>query len=206
MKITMTSVLVDDQAKALEFYVGLLGFLKKVDMELPGGAGRWLTLVSPEAPDGVQLLLEPDQHPAARPFKSALFETASPRLLRVEDIQKEYGDWPGGEWPSGRSRRTRDRYHGGFRDARESRPDPSGGGGINRPASVTIVRTFVSQPPRSSPPGRTPALLRAGSPHPMRGPEASADARPGGRYRIVVVDAEGDGVTTASTAPCGKRL
>jgi catechol 2,3-dioxygenase-like lactoylglutathione lyase family enzyme len=91
MKITMTSVLVDDQAKALEFYVGVLGFVKKVDMELPGGAGRWLTVVSPEAPDGVQLLLEPDQHPAARPFKSALFEDGIPATsFEVEDIQKEY--------------------------------------------------------------------------------------------------------------------
>ena len=91
MKITMTSVLVDDQAKALEFYVGVLGFLKKVDMELPGGAGRWLTLVSPEAPDGVQLLLEPDQHPAAKPFKSALVADGIPATsFEVDDIQKEY--------------------------------------------------------------------------------------------------------------------
>jgi catechol 2,3-dioxygenase-like lactoylglutathione lyase family enzyme len=91
MKITMTSVLVDDQARALEFYVGVLGFVKKMDMELPGGAGRWLTVVSPEAPDGVQLLLEPDQHPAAKPFKRALFEDGIPATsFEVEDIQKEY--------------------------------------------------------------------------------------------------------------------
>jgi catechol 2,3-dioxygenase-like lactoylglutathione lyase family enzyme len=91
MKITLTSVLVDDQAKALEFYTGVLGFLKKVDMELPEGAGRWLTLVSPEAPDGVQLLLEPDQHPAAKPFKSALVADGIPATsFEVEDIQKEY--------------------------------------------------------------------------------------------------------------------
>jgi len=87
----MTSVLVDDQAKALEFYVGVLGFVKKVDMELPGGAGRWLTVVSPEAPDGVQLLLEPDGHPAAKPFKKAIFEDGIPATsFEVEDIQKEY--------------------------------------------------------------------------------------------------------------------
>ena len=91
MKISMTSVLVDDQAKALEFYVGVLGFVKKVDMELPGGAGRWLTVVSPEAPDGVQLLLEPDGHPAAKPFKKAIFEDGIPATsFEVEDIQKEY--------------------------------------------------------------------------------------------------------------------
>jgi catechol 2,3-dioxygenase-like lactoylglutathione lyase family enzyme len=91
MKITMTSLLVDDQAKALEFYVGVLGFVKKMDMELPGGAGRWLTVVSPEAPDGVQMLLEPDQHPAAKPFKSALVKDGIPATsFEVEDIQKEY--------------------------------------------------------------------------------------------------------------------
>ena len=91
MKISMTSVLVDDQAKALEFYVGVLGFVKKVDMELPGGAGRWLTVVSPEVPDGVQLLLEPDAHPAAKPFKKAIFEDGIPATsFEVEDIQKEY--------------------------------------------------------------------------------------------------------------------
>jgi len=87
----MTSVLVDDQAKALEFYVGVLGFVKKVDMELPGGAGRWLTVVSPEVPDGVQLLLEPDAHPAAKPFKKALFADGIPATsFEVDDIQKEY--------------------------------------------------------------------------------------------------------------------
>ena len=91
MKISMTSVLVDDQAKALEFYVGVLGFVKKVDMELPGGAGRWLTVVSPEAPDGVQLLLEPDAHPAAGPFKKALFQDGIPATsFEVGDVQKEY--------------------------------------------------------------------------------------------------------------------
>jgi len=91
MKITMTSVLVDDQAKALEFYVGVLGFVKKMDMELPGGAARWLTVVSPEAPDGVQLLLEPDGHPAAKPFKKSIFEDGIPATsFEVEDIQKEY--------------------------------------------------------------------------------------------------------------------
>jgi len=91
MKITMTSVLVDDQAKALEFYVRVLGFVKKVDMELPGGAGRWLAVVSPEAPDGVQLLLEPDGHPAAKPFKKAIFEDGIPATsFEVGDDRKEY--------------------------------------------------------------------------------------------------------------------
>ena len=69
MRINITSVLVDDQAKALDFYTEVLGFVKKTD--LPTGDSRWLTVVSPEAPDGVELLLEPDSHPAAGPTFSA---------------------------------------------------------------------------------------------------------------------------------------
>ena len=66
MKILFSSVLVDDQAKALAFYTDVLGFRPKSDVPL--GANRWLTVVSPEAPDGVELVLEPDEHPAAKPF------------------------------------------------------------------------------------------------------------------------------------------
>ena len=68
MKINLTSVLVDDQAKALAFYTDVLGFVKKTDVPL--GEHRWLTVVSPEDPDGTELLLEPDGHPAAQPFKT----------------------------------------------------------------------------------------------------------------------------------------
>jgi catechol 2,3-dioxygenase-like lactoylglutathione lyase family enzyme len=68
MKITLTSILVDDQEKALRFYTDALGFVKKTDT--PVGEHRWLTVVSPEAPDGPELLLEPDEHPAARPFNA----------------------------------------------------------------------------------------------------------------------------------------
>ena len=64
MKIVTTSVLVDDQARALAFYTDVLGFVKKTD--IPTGDARWLTVVSPDAPDGVELLLEPDGHPAAK--------------------------------------------------------------------------------------------------------------------------------------------
>ena len=80
MRITVTSVLVDDQAKALTFYRDQLGFEPKHD--IPMGDHRWLTLTAPEAPDGVELLLEPDGHPAAKPFKQALVEAAyrTPRL------------------------------------------------------------------------------------------------------------------------------
>jgi catechol 2,3-dioxygenase-like lactoylglutathione lyase family enzyme len=63
MRINLASVLVDDQEKALRFYTEILGFLKKTDV--PVGEARWLTVVSPDAPDGTELLLEPDGHPAA---------------------------------------------------------------------------------------------------------------------------------------------
>jgi catechol 2,3-dioxygenase-like lactoylglutathione lyase family enzyme len=78
MRINLASVLVDDQEKALRFYTEVLGFLKKHDVPL--GEARWLTVVSPDAPDGTELLLEPDGHPAAKPFKQALVSstTASP--------------------------------------------------------------------------------------------------------------------------------
>ena len=76
MKIVLTSVLVDDQEKARRFYTEVLGF--KVKMDVPMGEHRWLTLVSADDPDGVQLVLEPDAHPAARPFKAALLEDGIP--------------------------------------------------------------------------------------------------------------------------------
>ena len=68
MRISLTSVLVDDQDKALGFYTEVLGFLKRND--IPLGEARWLTVASPDSPQGPELLLEPDDHPAARPFKA----------------------------------------------------------------------------------------------------------------------------------------
>ena len=89
MKIILTSVLVDDQAKALAFYTDVLGFRPKSD--IPLGEHRWLTVVSPDAPDGVELLLEPDEHPAARPFKAALVEDGIPfTSFAVDDVQRAY--------------------------------------------------------------------------------------------------------------------
>ncbi|MGH2385285.1 MAG: VOC family protein, partial [Candidatus Limnocylindria bacterium] len=89
MSITVTSVLVDDQAKALDFYTDKLGFVKKTDV--PAGEHRWLTVVSPEAPDGVELLLEPDAHPAAGPFKAALVADGIPATsFAVDDVQAEF--------------------------------------------------------------------------------------------------------------------
>lgn len=90
MKIVVTSVLVDDQAKALNFYTDVLGFTKKADV--PVGEARWLTVVSPEDPDGVELNLEPDgNHPAAQPFKAALVADGIPwTSFGVTNVQAEY--------------------------------------------------------------------------------------------------------------------
>ena len=77
LKINLTSVLVDDQDRALRFYTDVLGFQLKHDVPLGGGM-RWLTVVSPAAPDGVELVLEPSEHPAVGPFKSALVEDGIP--------------------------------------------------------------------------------------------------------------------------------
>ncbi|MFE0591056.1 VOC family protein [Micromonospora echinospora] len=88
MRINVTSVLVDDQAKALAFYTEKLGFIKKTDV--PAGEARWLTVVSPADPDGVELLLEPDGHPAAGPFKNALVADGIPYTqFAVDDVYAE---------------------------------------------------------------------------------------------------------------------
>jgi catechol 2,3-dioxygenase-like lactoylglutathione lyase family enzyme len=89
MIVTTTSIFVDDQQKALEFYTTKLGFQLKNDVPL--GADRWLTVVSPEAPDGVELLLEPSGHPAVKPFKEALVADGIPfNSFGVEDVYAEY--------------------------------------------------------------------------------------------------------------------
>ncbi len=89
MRITVTSVLVPDQDAALAFYTEKLGFIKKT--EVPLGEYRWLTVVSAEEPDGTELLLEPDQHPAARPFKEALVADGIPfTMFGVDDVHAEY--------------------------------------------------------------------------------------------------------------------
>jgi catechol 2,3-dioxygenase-like lactoylglutathione lyase family enzyme len=89
MKIVVTSVFVNDQRKALQFYTEKLGFLKKNDVPL--GEASWLTVVSRNEPDGVELLLEPDSHPAVGPFKRALVEDGIPYAsFGVDDVQSEY--------------------------------------------------------------------------------------------------------------------
>ncbi|SRR6266576_2071072 len=89
MKIVVTNVYVDDQDKALRFYTNVLGFVKKT--EIPMGEDRWLTVVAPDDPDGAELLLEPDRHPAVGPFKRALVEDGIPfTSFAVKGVQEEY--------------------------------------------------------------------------------------------------------------------
>ncbi|MEV5594420.1 VOC family protein [Streptomyces sp. NPDC052496] len=90
MKIYVTSVFVDDQEKALRFYTDVLGFVKKHDVPL-GGEARWLTVVSPEDPDGTELLLEPSGHPAVQPYKTALVQDGIPATsFAVDDVRAEF--------------------------------------------------------------------------------------------------------------------
>lgn len=85
MRINVMSIMVDDQAKALCFYTEVLGFVRK--REIPLGEHSWLTVVSPDQLEGTELSLEPDEHPAARPFKQALVEDGIPfTSFAVDDV------------------------------------------------------------------------------------------------------------------------
>ena len=89
MRINLTSIMVDDQDKALRFYTEVLGFEKKTEMPL--GEHKWLTVTSAEDRNGVELLLEPDTHPAARPFKEALVADGIPfTSFAVDDVRAEF--------------------------------------------------------------------------------------------------------------------
>jgi catechol 2,3-dioxygenase-like lactoylglutathione lyase family enzyme len=89
MRINLSSVLVHDQREALRFYTEVLGFVAKND--IPMGEHSWLTVVSPEDPDGCELLLEPDAHPAAKPWKEALVNDGIPYTsFAVEDVRGEF--------------------------------------------------------------------------------------------------------------------
>jgi len=89
MKMYIKSVCVDDQAKALDFYTKILGFVLKHD--IPVGEYRWLTLVSKDEPDGVELGLEPNQHPATKTYQAALLQDGIPfTAFSVIDIEAEY--------------------------------------------------------------------------------------------------------------------
>ncbi|MFI6156465.1 VOC family protein [Kitasatospora sp. NPDC051170] len=90
MRINLASVFVDDQDKALAFYTEKLGFLKKTEIPL-GGPYRWLTVVSPDQPDGTELVLEPNVHRAVKPYQTALVEDGIPATsFAVDDIHAEY--------------------------------------------------------------------------------------------------------------------
>src|SRR5208283_3403206 len=89
MKIKVTSVYVDEQDKALKFYTEVLGFAKKMDFS--NGPYRWLTVVSPEEPDGMQLQLALNDNPAAKTYQQAIFEQKTPAAnFFVEDTEAEH--------------------------------------------------------------------------------------------------------------------
>lgn len=89
MKIKLTSIFVNDQNKALEFYTKNLGFVKKTDIS--AGKYRWLTVVSGEDPNGPQLVLEPNENPAAKSYQESIFKQGIPTtMFFVDDIQKEH--------------------------------------------------------------------------------------------------------------------
>jgi catechol 2,3-dioxygenase-like lactoylglutathione lyase family enzyme len=88
MRITLTSVFVDDQEKALRFYTDVLGF--RLTTDVPLGEHRWLTVTSAEEPDGVELVLEPADHPAVGPFRTALVDDGIPvASFAVDDVHAE---------------------------------------------------------------------------------------------------------------------
>ena len=89
MKIKLTAVHVDDQEKALRFYTGVLGFVKKADFSQ--GPFRWLTVASPEDPDGTELQLALNNNPAAKAYQQALFQQSQPAaMFFTDDVQADY--------------------------------------------------------------------------------------------------------------------
>jgi predicted enzyme related to lactoylglutathione lyase len=89
VRIKVTSIYVDDQDKALRFYTDILGFVKKTDVT--NGPFRWLTVASPEEPDGTELQLAPNDNPAAQAYQRAMFEQGQPAaMFYVDDVQHEY--------------------------------------------------------------------------------------------------------------------
>ena len=89
MRIKLTSIMVDDQDKALKFYTEVFGFVKKT--EIPVGPYKWLTVISPEGPADIELSLEPNANPAGRTFQEAIFTQGIPiAAFEVSDIQAEY--------------------------------------------------------------------------------------------------------------------
>ncbi|WP_406865048.1 VOC family protein [Streptomyces sp. HUAS MG47] len=90
MKINLASVFVDDQDKALRFYTEVLGFVKKHEVPM-GEHHKWVTVVSPEEPDGTELVLEPDVHPVVKPYQTGLVADGIPHTsFAVEDVKAEF--------------------------------------------------------------------------------------------------------------------
>ena len=176
MRINVTSILVDDQARALAFYTDVLGFVKKTDIPLGGGA-RWLTVVSPENPDGVELVLEPDAHPAARPFKEALVADGHP--LHVV-----------------RRRRRARRARAAARRGRPLRPRADD----DRPRRHRDVRRHLRQPDPDREPGVAQHAVRRGRALRRRpGPDALVLARDG-EWRCAAAR-DGRGCVSGSASP-----
>jgi|SRR5680860_739868 len=89
MRIDLTSIIVDDQSNAEKFYTEVLGFIKKFDV--PVGEFRWITLVSPESPEGVQLVLEPNENPVGKAFQQGIYDQGIPATaFTVADVQEEW--------------------------------------------------------------------------------------------------------------------
>jgi catechol 2,3-dioxygenase-like lactoylglutathione lyase family enzyme len=89
MRIVLASVYVDDQEKALAFYTDTLGFVKQQDVSM--GESRWLTVASPDDPEGPQVVLEPASHPAVQPYRDALLDDGIPfTSFAVDDVHTEY--------------------------------------------------------------------------------------------------------------------
>jgi predicted enzyme related to lactoylglutathione lyase len=89
MRIKLTSIMVEDQDRALKFYTEVLGFRKK--HEFPAGGYKWITVVSPEGPDNIELSLEPNANPAAKTFQAAMFAQKIPlAAFEVSNIEEEY--------------------------------------------------------------------------------------------------------------------
>lgn len=90
MKVSLLSIMVNDQDKALQFYTEVLGFIKKT--EIPMGAHKWLTVVSPEEPDGTEVVLEPLAFEPAKVYQKALYDAGIPvTAFSVSDVEAEYG-------------------------------------------------------------------------------------------------------------------
>ena len=89
MRIKLTSIMVDNQDKALKFYTDVFGFVKKV--EIPVGEYRWLTVVAPDGPGDLELSLEPNANPAGKAFQDAMFAQGIPvAAFEVDDLEREF--------------------------------------------------------------------------------------------------------------------